>query len=696
MGEHQESQRLSLRLARPEPGPDKEQTGKTIGKSHLVNRLNYQNFQDQTVLVGLRHVCYDNAITLRARPKPCAGERLECSWAEAAGLKQLLENYRFDYLLIPDGKKYLLVHPEVTSLTPEGMSCVLPSSCREFHLRKIRRHPSSGVAFQLTQHAALLQGEVLDFTPVTLRAEASAAGPEVFYWINPEQPVQVRLTAAGQELYSGSCEILWQSRLRACRTLVLRLVTRNLQRFKAKAYRNARQRLIPSPNLVFEHPVIGRRVNLKIADLSGSGLSVEEDEEESVLMPGLIIPELRLNFAQGVSLSCRAQVVFRNPVPNETGEGTVRCGLAILDMDLRDQVKLLALLHQAANQRSYVGTEVDLDQLWNFFFETGFIYPEKYAYFQANKEQIKNTYAKLYEENPHIARHFTYQNRGSILGHLAMVRFYHDSWLIHHHAARKSVSLKAGLAVLEQVSQYLNELGNFHAAHLRFVFCYYRPDNRFPNRIFGGFARQQLNPQVCSLDEFGYARFSALEQQPEPLLPPGWELAASSRFDLNELASFYRFTSHGLMLEAFDLLADEQESQALAREYGRLGFRKQSYRYSLRQEGSLKAFFLVNCTDAGFNMADLTNCVTLVVLDPGLAAEPLQGSLQYLSRYYDAGAMPVLTYPLSYLQRHGLPCEKSYQLWILNLQYTDRYFNYCDGLYRTVTKPAPGDGQVTR
>jgi hypothetical protein len=118
---------------------------------------------------------------------------------------------------------------------------------------------------------------------------------------------------------------------------------------------------------------------------------------------------------------------------------------------------------------------------------------------------------------------------------------------------------------------------------------------------------------------------------------------------------------------------------------------RETYRYSLRQEGSLKAFFLVNCTDAGFNMADLTNCVTLVVLDPQLAPALVEASLTYLGRHFDAADMPVLTYPLAYLRQHGLACEKSYQLWILNLQYTDRYFKFCDRLYRSASKAAPGE-----
>ena len=486
---------------------DVSDPGRSVAKSHLVNRLNYLNFQDQTILVNLRHVSYDNAISLRARPLPCAGERLDCSWAEVPSLKQLLKNYRFDYLLIPDGKKYLLVNPEVIGQSEEGIAFTLPVTCREFHLRKIKRHPSSGITVQMSQHGAIFHGELTDFSPVSLRAGGDADPPETFQWINPETRVNLRLSAGETVLYTGACEILRQSCLRSNRTFVLRQVNSSIHRFKGKQYRNSRQQLVPSPNIVFEHPLIGRRINLKIADLSGSGFSVEENAEDSVLMAGMIIPELKLSFAQGLSLKCRAQVVFRNVLDDGTGGASVRCGVAILDMDIRDHVKLLSILHQVENKKSYVCTDVDMDDLWDFFFETGFIYPAKYAFFQNNKEEIKKTYAKLYGENPQIARHFIYQDRGAILGHMAMVRFYENAWLIHHHAARKTVSIKAGLAVLDQISHYLNELGNFYFAHLQFVYCYYRPDNKFPNRVFGGFARQHQDQRVCSLDKFAYSHF---------------------------------------------------------------------------------------------------------------------------------------------------------------------------------------------
>jgi len=658
--------------------------GRSVGRSHLVNRLNYVNFQDQTILVSLRHLIYDDAVSLRARPLPCAGERLDLLWAEIPGLTQLLKTYRFDHLLVADGKKYLVVNSEVASMTGEGLSLILPVSCREFHVRKIRRHPAREISVQLIQHGALFNCELDDFTPESLRATGNGAPPVTLNWINKESPVNLRLIKGETILYSGSYEILSQQVTGKRCSFVFKQLNGNMQRFKSKQYRNARQQLIPTPNIVFEHPLIGKRVNLKLADLSGSGFSVEESEEDCVLLAGMIIPELRISFAQGFSLRCLAQVVSRNVHGGGDGEKTVKCGVAILDMDIQDHVKLLSMLHQVVDKRSYVCTEVDLDDLWDFFFETGFIYPGKYAHFQGDKERIKETYAKLYTQNPQIARHFIYLDRGAILGHLAMVRFYRDSWLIHHHAARKTVTIKAGFAVLDQVSHYLNELESFAFAHLRFVYCYYRPDNKFPARVFGGFARQHREPGVCSLDRFAYSHFRGSRQG--DLLPETWELVPSSQFDIAELGSFYRQVSGGLMTRAFNLCPGESDLEELAQQYRMLGFKKETYLYSLRKNGSIKALFLVNCTDAGFNMAELTNCVTLIVLDEEVPNALVDISLAQVSRHYDGEQMPVLTYPVSYADRKSMPYDKIYLLWILDLKYSDRYFHYCEGLFRSVKK----------
>jgi hypothetical protein len=352
-------------------------------------------------------------------------------------------------------------------------------------------------------------------------------------------------------------------------------------------------------------------------------------------------------------------------------------------MDIHEHVKLMSILHQAADKNSYVCTDVDMNALWDFFFETGFIYPEKYAYFQANKEQIKKTYGKLYGQNPHIARHFIFQERGMILGHMAMVRFYEDSWLIHHHAARKSVSMKAGLTVLNQVGQYLNELQNLYFARLHFVYCYFRPENRFPNRVFGDFARQLNDPRGCSLDKFAYLHYRRKEVD-DDTMPEPWELTKATPFDFNELRGFYAFVSGGLMIDAFDLQQDLACRDEVAKEYQKLGFKKDKHFYALRREGILKALVMVNCTDAGFNMANLTNCATFIALDEAIPANIVELTLGQVSGLYEGEEMPALIYPFSFVEEQSIQYEKVYLLWILDLQYSDDYFRFCDGLFKGV------------
>jgi hypothetical protein len=395
---------------------------KSVGRRYLVNKLNYINFQDGAILVNLRHEKYGAVISLQAKPLPCGGELLDCLWTEDPGLDRLQNIYTFDNLIVTDGKNILLVKPEVLSINERGISLVLPDTCSEISARRMDRRLCTGISAQLIQNGAMFHGVLLDFNPVSLRIEVSPVFPRNFQWLNLESSVNLHLLAERDILYSGECAIIRHSCDQAARTIVLESIKRGIQRFKPKKYRSLRQQLIPSPNIVFNHPFTGVKVNLKTVDLSGSGFSVEEAREKAVLLPGMIIPELELNFANNFGIKCKAQVICGNASADGEDE-LVKCGLAILDMDIDDHLRFLSLLQQAANRDSYVCAEVEMDALWDFFFKTGFIYPEKYAYLQANKEMIKKTYERLYSRNNHIARHFICLENGVISGHMGMVRF---------------------------------------------------------------------------------------------------------------------------------------------------------------------------------------------------------------------------------------------------------------------------------
>jgi len=655
-----------------------------LSRAYLVNKINLINFFDRTVILKFKHAKYDRTLTLDLKPQPCQGDRLYFRWPpESLTYKKLLP-YQIRFLLINDGKILIRVEAKTISLHETGLCLQLPEICHQYGNRKMSRHAGRHVDVQMIQSSSLFRGTLLDFNAVSLRVELKAGTHQAFEWINPENSVSVILSEGPLTYYSGECKILRRSRCRATRRYVLEPIRQEINRYRQKEFRSDRVELTPSPDISFTHPLTKKRLSLKVIDLSGSGFSVEEDERNSQLITGLIIPELELRFADNVSVKCKTQVVYRKVCEEEKLGVWTKSGLAILDMDLDNNVKLLSLLHQANNRYSYICNNVDLNELWDFFFETGFIYPDKYVYIEANKEHIKNIYKKLYTQSPGIARHFIYQEKGTIMGHMAMVRFYENSWLIQHHAARKSALNKAGLIVLKQIGHFINDSYRLNAIHLRYVIMYYRPDNKFPSRIFGGAAEHFNDRKCCSIDPFAYTHIPVPNAEVEAL-PDAWELIRAQAEDLTELADYYESESGGLMLNALDLEPEQTGDSGLEQEYRRLGFKKAKHIFALKAEGLLKAIILVNVSDIGLNLSNLTNCLKFIVLDKEeLTAEILTSGVQHIYNKIGLEELTVLGFPVAFADAIQLPYEKVYNMWVMNTRFSDPYFRYLQRLLKHV------------
>jgi hypothetical protein len=278
-------------------------------------------------------------------------------------------------------------------------------------------------------------------------------------------------------------------------------------------------------------------------------------------------------------------VVFRRVDTVKEKTRGIRCGLVLIDITAQDHVKLLAMLHQVQNRNSYVCNDLDLDALWDFLFEAGFIYPKKYALIHASKEQIKQTYQKLYTRSPEIARHFVYQDNGTILGHLATIRFWKNSWLIHHHAARKSALNRAGLIVLDQIGRFGHDTYRLRGLHLDYLVCYYQPQNRFPSRVFGGAAKFINNRQGCSVDALAYMAGPA-GGDGALSLPPRWEFGRAESTDVADLECLYDRVYGGPMLKALDLQSTTWQDDELCQEFRKCGFRRERHLFTLKKDGS--------------------------------------------------------------------------------------------------------------
>ena len=659
-----------------------DESCRAITRQRLVNALNYHNFQDETVILRFRHSRYNTLLSIAALPQPCSGESITCKWRNPGEqLQRKLVNYEFVDLRLTDGKNLLFAQPKVNVIQPDYITLTLPESCFEREVRKVRRHRCNNIPVDVLQSGIKFQGTLLDFSALSFSVDIFERPPALtFKLINPEANVIIIIFSrlGGEILYSGNCRIIKHTNSQKKRIFVLEALEQTIQRYKPKNYRSQRQTLHPSPAVVFTHPLTGKLINLEASNLSASGFLVEESYEDSILVPGMILPQIGIELAGDLAISCKAQVIHRTLAKDDNNQLIARCGIAAIDMDMDDQLRLSSLLHHGKDRKAYVSARVDLNELWRFFFETGFIYPNKYALMQTKKEQFKETYKKLYA-NPLIARHFIYQERGTIQAHMTTLRIYERTWINHHHASRSHYN-HAGLEVMNQIHRYINDFHSLYSTHMSFIIGYYRPENRFSDRIYSGCVKAIHDPKKCSVDTFGYFYFNK-SFVPSELIQEGLLLRETVEDDLYELAQFYEHVSSGLMLSALDLEPNMLYANELDKEYKKIGFHRERHLFSLKRGGELKAIFMVLISDAGMNMSEVTNCIHVFVLDcDNVSPANINSVLSALSKFYDQESIPVLLFPAHYGQSNQAIFQKRYNLCVLDVQYTDDYLKYMDNL----------------
>jgi len=658
-----------------------QENAKKIFKKNLINILNYVNFQNEYIILKFKHLKYNNVISIRAKVEPCFSDTLVCILLDR---KENLKDYKFLNFFIANGYRFIFVEPELKDINKEKITFVLPEISYDLNSRKVKRYKCENIDVEIFKSGIVLRGKLVDFSSIAFCVELFSLQTLHQYLILESQVTAV-LRKGENIFYSGECEIIRKNivndkgKLITDPVVVLKPVHENIPIFKPKEIRSSRYKLCPLPVIVFKHPLIGKTVTLKVEDISGSGVSVEEYYNDSIFLPGLIIPEFEIEFTPGFIINCKAQVIYRKINQIDDEKSTVKYGITFFDLKIQDQAKLSSFLHRAKDERAYVCNRVDMDTLWEFFFETGFFYAEKYTVLHSNKEEIKRIYQKLYFENPHIARHFIYQDKDKIIGHISMLRLYEKTWLFHHHASR-AINLSAGLSVLDQISRYVNDFYRMNSTSMDFVICYFRPANKFPARVFGGFVKELNNLKGCSIDSFGYFHFikdlySHTTTQSLDLF--GWNLNKTNPEDLLELENFYKFTSDGLMIEALDLKPNMINTDNLKIEYEKIGFKRDKKIYSLKKDNELIAIIMLIISDIGLNLSNLTNCINIFVINPDLLnVEILYSTLSNLSKYYNQEGIPVLIYPVNYVEIQPIFYKKVYNLWIINPKYTDDFIKY--------------------
>jgi hypothetical protein len=485
-----------------------------------------------------------------------------------------------------------------------------------------------------------------------------------------DDEVSIELHKDNTLIFSGKCQCL--RFVDDGNTIILKPLNIGHPRFKERKNRNPRVNLVPRPKAIFDHPFNNKTITYEIDDITTSGLSIREGSTNSLLMPGMILPSLTILYAGGLKIECSAQIVYSTV--KRFGQ-SIRHGLSILDMTMRDFSALFDIVSNAYDERANMSSEINMDDLWEFFFDSGFIYPGKYEHLSQIKDKFKDTYKKLYHEGQDIFTNFTYQKNGRILGHNCTIRAYQRAWMIHHLAARSSGARRIGLDVLRHSHYYFDGMYRIPSIGMDYMIMYFRPNNRFPDYFFGGFCRDYKNPRACSMDLFAYLNLAI--PPADRSLGEAATVQECTPADIRRLREWYAARSGGLAIDAFGIDTElRDEEQPLKDMYGKIGLNRSCTPFVLRKDGRDQAFLIADQSDAGINLSELLNSIKIYVVDTDLQWADLVKAVLSLGDRYETESIPLLVYPAGYLKTRGISYEKSYNLWVLNTEYGDDYVEY--------------------
>ncbi|MBE0598035.1 MAG: hypothetical protein IH614_12265 [Desulfuromonadales bacterium] len=645
-----------------------------IKRPQITNRLNMLHFRQEPILVSLRHREYGYLVTLQAMPRVCQGELLQADWLDNNGQKpRNLHQFTLEKIIIPGSSLALEYAPENAWLDDDLVQMEIPDRIKAISGRQISRHKGvAAIEARLTQNSIGFQGCLTDFSPLGMRLEVHNSQAQSLHWLDLDKPISLTLQRHQEVIFSGPVIVLRQEGDRDRQSVVVQPERDNAPRYKPKVSRTKRLAVKPSPDICFSHPLTGGSFTLPVRDIATLGVCVEESREHSVLMAGMVLPDISLNTFGSPFVTFTGQVVYRREV-----DGKILCGITILNIDDDDHFRLIGLVHRTEDEHAYVRLNHDPEKFFDFLFDAGFLYPSKYSTIVSQRDEFIKAYNQLYLNPNKIARCFVYLEKGQIFGHVSALKIYRHTWLNHHHAATGKRT--SGLKVLRQISNFHNDSYVLGQLQMRYVVGVWRPDNSFPERFFGTFCREVADPQKCSMDQFVYLQCSVDKCLCWDDLKGPWEFTRATRSDLAEFEGFYRSGSGGLLAKAFDLTPDTFEDTTVAEQYRASGFKRERHVYALRYGLDLKALIEVQDSDTGLNLSELTNAVNLFILDTNMVTPKVLEFLQCLIAVkHQRYQYPIMLYPHSYAERYRLEQSKQYMVWILNVEFSDQYMSHLE------------------
>lgn len=259
--------------------------------------------------------------------------------------------------------------------------------------------------------------------------------------------------------------------------------------------------------------------------------------------------------------------------------------------------------------------EIDVDALFGLYRSTGFLYPEKATRLLPHLEHVKENWRRMLRAEESLLYVLTAGDEERGKASLAVWRSSRHGWTVQHLVSENNPFASRSVMLAAEAESILK--GSDESAQ-----NWYRPENRFPARVFGSMA-QSIGDSLSSVHQLAYLvlpRKLALPADAGVRVVP---YDSSRNRDLCALAELAR----GHVYVSAEELATDVDLKTVDILYRRVGLRRTrniwlAYR---RKTDELIGAALAYRGPLGLNFSFLENRCDLL-LSPDLSASEIEGA----------------------------------------------------------------------
>jgi len=414
-------------------------------------------------------------------------------------------------------------------------------------------------------------------------------------------------------------------------------------------------------------------------DVELEGLGFLADPAD-LLPVGTRLRSVRVSLGDGPALQASGRIASRAPA-QDGGRPAVRCGVHFDPLAREDQAVLAAAILRHAHPGLELARDLTFDALWCFLRDTGFLYPEKEEKLRPVLNEVRQTLATLLASPDGPLRTVVFRSGGLLAGHISALRAYRSTFMVQHLAVSKDGPgrLAAAWALNAGGMDYLEQLPDSE-----WVRVWFRPNNRWPARTFGRFARLQFDPHHCDLRTYSYLMApTARARVPQTC---GISIAPARPADWAEFRRHLVAAGQTAALAAEDLCSGPELTEA-GESFRAIGLERRREALVARRGRELAGFSLLEFTSLGANFSHLTNAFRLHVVDrdPTVTAALAYQSRERYAELGRAIAVGLCESPdLRAWAEAGFSELKEYSCWTMHRSLMRRYVDFIRRLYERI------------